>query len=62
MCEIAAAEDVSERYVAQLLPLAFLKPVLLESCLDGTANLTIKGGDLAKGIDLPRDWRKQASQ
>lgn len=59
MREIAAAEDVSERYVAQLLPLAFLKPGLVEGCLDGTADLGISGANLAKGLDLHREWQRQ---
>jgi site-specific DNA recombinase len=59
MREIAAAEDVSERYVAQLLPLAFLKPGLVEGCLDGTTDLRITGANLAKGLDLHREWPRQ---
>ena len=61
MREIATAEDVSERYVAHLLPLAFLKPELVEGCLDGTTDLGISGANLAKGLDLHRDWRRQVA-
>lgn len=49
MREIAEQEKVRERYVAQLLPLALLKPALVEAALDGTGSLTISGAEIAKG-------------
>lgn len=62
MRDIAAAEDVSERYVAQLLPLAFLDPNLVEGCVEGALDLAVTGGDLARGLALQRDWRLQSVQ
>jgi DNA invertase Pin-like site-specific DNA recombinase len=59
MREIAGEEDVSERYVAQLLPLAFLDPGLVEGALDGEKTIAIQSGDLAKGIAVPMDWSQQ---
>ncbi|WP_439493506.1 hypothetical protein [Bosea sp. (in: a-proteobacteria)] len=56
MREIAANADVSERDVAQLLPLALLKPELIEGSLDGTGNLSITGSDLARGLAIPSKW------
>ncbi len=61
MREIAAQEGVSERYVAQLLRLAFLKPKLVEAYLEGNAALSITGADIAPGIALPLDWNRQAA-
>lgn len=57
--EIADQEKVSERYVAQLLPLALLKPALVEAALEGAGSLTIANGDIAKGVVLPMAWESQ---
>lgn len=57
--QIAVAENVSERYVAQLLPLAMLKPELVEGVLDGTGTWSIAGSDLARGAAIPAEWEKQ---
>lgn len=59
--EIADQENVSERYVAQLLPLAFLRPELVEASLDGTGSLAITNGEIAKGIALPISWDAQGA-
>lgn len=61
MREIAEQEKVSERYVAQLLPLAFLKPGLVEAALEGTGSLTISGAEIAKGVTLPMGWETQTA-
>lgn len=60
MREIAEREQVSERYVAQLLPLAFLKPDLIEGCAAGALDLPITVPDLAKGVTFPVAWEAQA--
>jgi site-specific DNA recombinase len=60
MREIATAEDVSERYVAQLLPLAMVNPELIENALDGTSSWSISGNELAKGEVIPSKWTSQA--
>lgn len=57
--EIAEHENVSERYVAQLLPLALLRPASIEATLEGTGSLAIASSDIAKGIDLPVCWATQ---
>lgn len=59
MREIAEREQVSERYVAQLLPLTFLKPELIEGSVAGMIKLSIAAADLAKGISLPAAWELQ---
>jgi len=60
--EIAEQENVSERYVAQLLPLALLKPDSIEATLDGLGSLAIASGDIAKGLDLPMAWEAQEQE
>lgn len=62
MREIAARENLSERYVAQLLQLAFLKPDLIEGCTAGALELPFTVPDLAKGVTLPAPWCEQAVQ
>jgi site-specific DNA recombinase len=59
--DIAKREDVTERYVAQLVPLAFLDPALVRECLDGRRALTLTGSDVAQGIELPLAWADQNS-
>jgi site-specific DNA recombinase len=60
MREIATAENVSERYVAQLLPLALLNPSLIEGSLDGSVDAPVTGSDLARGLTIPREWQRQS--
>lgn len=60
MREIATAENVSERYVAQLLPLALLNPSLIEGSLDGSVDVLGTGSDLARGLTIPREWQQQS--
>jgi hypothetical protein len=62
MRDIATLENVSERYVAQLIRLAFLAPDLIAGCLDGTVDLPITSADIAKGVELPQDWAVQRQQ
>ena len=57
--DIATRENVSERYVAQLLRLAFLAPKTITAFIDGDIDLPISVTDLAKGIDLPMAWGEQ---
>jgi site-specific DNA recombinase len=58
---IAEQEDVTERYVAQLIRLAFLKPDIVKSILEGTATPRITGADVASGRAIPLDWSEQVS-
>jgi DNA invertase Pin-like site-specific DNA recombinase len=59
--EIATREGVAERYVAKVVPLAFLDPALVRECLDGRRALTLTGADVARGIELPEAWADQHS-
>ncbi len=55
--EIATREDLSERTIRKLLPLACLSPAIIRAIADGTApaNLTISRLSAA----LPHDWATQ---
>ncbi len=57
--EIAAREGVAERYIAKLVPLAFLDPQLVKECIDGHQALSLSGSDVAEGIELPMLWADQ---
>ncbi|MBX3582971.1 MAG: recombinase family protein [Rhizobiaceae bacterium] len=59
--EIAEREGVAERYVAKLIPLAFLDPGIVEDSLDGRTALSLTASDLAFGVDLPPIWANQQS-
>jgi DNA invertase Pin-like site-specific DNA recombinase len=59
--EIAKAEGVTESYVGRLLPLAFLAPDIVESVLAGTQPVHVTTELLTKRVDLPMDWKEQAS-
>lgn len=60
--EIAVREGVDERFVAKLIPLAFLDPRLVSECLDGRQTLSLTASDLALGVDLPSAWAHQRSK
>jgi site-specific DNA recombinase len=57
--EIAAREAVAERFVAKLIPIAFLDPGLVSDCLEGRQALSLTGPDVARGIELPLAWADQ---
>jgi DNA invertase Pin-like site-specific DNA recombinase len=57
--EIAEREGVAERYIAKLIPLAFLAPQLVKDCIEGRRALSLAAADLACGIDFPVDWADQ---
>ncbi len=57
--EIAKAEGVTDRYVAHLIPLAFLAPVIVARILSGTQPVDLTTEELTKRIDLPLDWTEQ---
>jgi site-specific DNA recombinase len=59
--EIAVREGVDERFVAKLIPLAFLDPGLVGDCIEGRHMLSLTAPDLASGIDLPAAWTDQRS-
>jgi len=57
--EIARAEGVTRRYVANVIPLAFLAPDIVASILAGTQPVDLTAQKLIKRIDLPLDWAEQ---
>jgi site-specific DNA recombinase len=59
LCEIARREGVDERFVAKLIPLAFLAPRLVSECLEGRQMLSLTASHLALSVDLPLAWADQ---
>jgi len=57
--EIARAEGVTGRYVAHVIPLAFLAPDIVARILAGTQPVDLTAQKLIKQIDLPLDWAEQ---
>jgi hypothetical protein len=57
--EIAHDEDVTGRYVAHVLPLAFLAPEVVSSILAGKQPVDLTANRLIKQIDLPPGWAEQ---
>ena len=57
--QVAAAEGVSNRYIARLLPLAFLAPDIVEAILDGTQPIDLTAETLTRLPDLPVSWADQ---
>ncbi len=57
--EIAQAEGVTDRYVAHLIPLAFLAPDIVARVLSGTQPVDLTTEALTKRIDLPLAWTEQ---
>jgi hypothetical protein len=57
--EIAEAESVTGRYVAHLVPLAFLAPDIVARILSGTQPVELTTEKLTKRIDLPLEWAEQ---
>jgi len=60
--EIARAEGIGRRYVANLIPLAFLAPDIVASILSGTQPVELTTEVLTKRVDLPLDWADQRAQ
>ena len=60
--EIARGEGVSRRYVANLIPLAFLAPDIVASILSGTQPVELTAEVLTKRVELPLDWADQRAQ
>ncbi|MCH8889564.1 MAG: recombinase family protein [Myxococcales bacterium] len=59
IAEIAKAEGVTGRYVAHLIPLAFLAPDIVARVLSGTQPVDLTTEELTKRIDLPLAWTEQ---
>jgi hypothetical protein len=60
--EIARTEGIVRRYVANLIPLAFLAPDIVASILSGTQPVELTTQELTKRVDLPLDWAEQRAQ
>ena len=61
LADIAKAENVTDRYVGRLLPLAFLAPDIVASVLAGTQPVHLTTEMLTQRADLPWDWEEQKS-
>ncbi len=59
LTEIAESEGVTRRYVAHLVPLAFLAPDIVSRILSGTQPVSLTTEELTKRIDLPLEWAEQ---
>jgi site-specific DNA recombinase len=59
LVEIAKAEGVTDRYVGQLLPLAFPTLNVVSLVLAGTQPVHLTTEMLMKRTDLPLDWEEQ---
>jgi len=57
--EIAAHERIGVRYIARLIPLAFLAPPIVESIAEGRHPSQLSTERLTKGTVLPREWEAQ---
>jgi site-specific DNA recombinase len=57
--EIARAEGVTNRYVAHLVPLAFLAPDIVPRVFSGTQPADLTTEVLTKRVDLPLAWMEQ---
>jgi ABC-type nitrate/sulfonate/bicarbonate transport system substrate-binding protein len=56
---IAPRAGLSRRYVARLLPLAFLAPAIVEAAIAGQPPLGLTAEQLTRHIALPLDWDEQ---
>lgn len=56
---IAATEGVTDRYVAQLIPLAMMSPKIIEGICLGQQAPELTTTDLVFKIELPRSWHAQ---
>ncbi len=59
LAAIARREGITDRYIGQLLPLAFLAPDLVAAIVAGTQPVGLTAETLIRHIDLPADWGEQ---
>jgi site-specific DNA recombinase len=59
IAELAALEGVDDRYVSNVLPLAFLAPEIVEAIVRGVQPADLTATKLVRRIDLPLDWQTQ---
>ena len=57
--EIAEREEMNERFVRRLIPLAFLSPAIVQTIAEGRQPADLTGEALSRGIDIPVEWAKQ---
>ena len=58
---LARAYSKNERYVARVLPLAFLAPATVEAIVTGVQPVELTAQRLIMLVDLPHDWTEQNS-
>jgi len=56
---LAREEGMAGRYIAQVVPLAFLAPDIVASILAGTQPVDLTAEKLIKQVELPVDWAEQ---
>ena len=61
MRALAQAYGKDERYVARVLPLAFLAPAIVEAIVAGTQPAELTAQQLMTRGDLPDRWNEQMS-
>lgn len=59
IAEIAAQEDVDERYIAQRLPFAFIAPDMIDRIIAGTQPVTLTTDALLRRVNIPLEWEAQ---
>ena len=59
LAEIGRTENVSDRYVGALIPLAFLAPEIVTRILSGSQPVELTTAALMTRIDLPVAWTEQ---
>jgi site-specific DNA recombinase len=57
--EIAAREGITDDYVNQLLPLAFLAPSIVEAIVSGRQSPHLSTRELMTRLQLPDNWAEQ---
>lgn len=61
LLEIAKAEAISDRYIGQLMPLAFLAPEVVAQIIAGSQPGSLTTETLRREPDLPVSWVDQLS-
>ena len=59
---LAHTYDKDDRYVARLLPLAFLAPRIVEAAVAGEQPIDLTAQDLVTLDELPPEWSAQATK
>ena len=62
IAQLAAREGVDDRYVSNVLPLAFLAPEIVGAIVKGTQPADLTATKLVRRIDLALDWDTQKRQ